>query len=583
MKLIFCYMRRRDKLLCLAVIGLIVVQVLLETWIPTQMSQITTMLQTGGSTYDAVLKIGLQMIMSAVGAFICACCAGFLISTIGCGCCESIRSALYKKVIGLSSADVTSFGASTLIVRCTNDVSYVQSFLEDCLQPLVQAPILLAAVFLRMSFSNSAWRGLWITAIVVLAILLLYISLASLIYVKKSGILRDKVASYSREHVYGIRVVHAFNAEKPYGDEYEAANKEMSKIFAKSRKIIASFSPVVTTLLYGMSVAVYVIGLSIITSSAPTERVQVYSDMVAYVSYMGLLITALVNIVMIILYTPMIIYADMRLFAVLGKPDGIPEGERTEGEAEKDGEIEFSHVSFRYPGTKEDAVRDVSFRIKKGQTAAIIGGTGSGKTTLLNLIPRLYDAGAGEVLVNGVNVKDYKLNALRDRIGYVPQTNYLFSGTVRSNIGFGDKNCAFSDEQIAHAAKIGQAEEFISKKEGGFDAQVTTAGSNFSGGQKQRISIARAICRDPKFYIFDDSFSALDFKTDRALRRALKENAGEATVLIVGQRVSTIRNADLIIVMDKGEVVGKGRHDELMEQCSVYRELALSQEGGSKA
>ncbi len=571
-------MGRRGKLITLAAIALIIVQVLLETWIPSQTARITTMIQTEGSDLQAINRLGIRMIIGALVAFLCACMAGYMISVVGCNSCALIRMSLFEKVLGFSTAEVSSFGTSSLIVRCTGDVSYIQSFLQDCLQPLAQAPILLIAVFLRMSFANTAWLWLGVGAAFVLFVLLIYIMLATLVLFKKGGKTRDKMASVSREHVCGIRVIHAFNAEKPYDEDYRKINEELTHFYTRSKKVLSTFSPVVTSLLYGMSVAIYVIGAGLIANTALAERTAIYSDMVAYVSYIALLIQALVNIVMIVLYIPQVLYADYRILAVLNTQNSIRDGQETGSDLQETGTLEFRDVSFRYPHSNENAVSNLTFRARKGQTVAIIGATGSGKTSLLNLIPRLYDVKSGEVLVDGVDVREYQLSALRSRIGYVPQTSFLFSGTIRSNIGYGEGRFRATLEQIRDAANIGQADEFIRQKEGQYDAAVLTGGSNFSGGQRQRLTISRAICRDPEIYIFDDSFSALDFKTDSKLRKALKKTAAGATILIVSQRISTIRDADLIIVVDKGKIVGQGTHEELMASCSVYREFALSQE-----
>jgi ATP-binding cassette subfamily B protein len=346
----------------------------------------------------------------------------------------------------------------------------------------------------------------------------------------------------------------------------------------KSRKIIALFSPTMTSLLFGLSVAIYISGAVIINHTAGADKTVIYSHMIEFVSYIALLINALINMAMVILYLPAVFNAGSRINEVLKTPCSILDPEQPVSETGEKGTVEFKHVSFRYSESGEDALSDLNFRVGSGETLAIIGGTGSGKTTALNLIPRIYDVTEGEVLVDGVNVKQYSQKELRNRIGYVPQSNYLFFGSIGENIGYGE-NGRFKAtlEAIVKAAEIGQADEFIRKKEGDYSYQVQSAGGNLSGGQKQRLTISRAICRDPEIYIFDDSFSALDFRTDSMLRKALKEKAAGATTIVVGQRISTVRGADQILVMDKGRIVGHGTHDELMESCEVYREIALSQ------
>ena len=578
MNIIFRYTSKKDKLLLLLSAAVILVQVFVETWIPSQMADISNLIQQPGTGFDSVRNLGLSMLGAAFTAFALAVVGMILLSIVGSNVSGQVRKALFEKEIRFSQADAVNFGTGSLINRATNDVTVVQYFISQYFQPLIQTPLTLFIVFQRMMKGYPVWTWLGAVAILVLIGLLAYMVAAALPLVGTGSNSRDRIATLSREHVIGIRVIHSCNSYEHQKAEYDGVNDELTKVMQKSKKILAVFSPTMSSLLFGLSVAIYISGAFIINRTAGAGRTAVYSDMIEFVSYIALLISALINLAMIILYFPAAYNSGRRIREVLNTRYSIVDPEVPVSETREKGTVEFRHVSFRYGKSGENVLSDLSFRVGSGETLAIIGGTGSGKTTVLNLIPRLYDVTEGEVLVDGVNVKEFRQNELRNRIGYVPQSNFLFGGSIGYNIGYGE-NGRFkaSLEAIEEAAKTGQADEFIQKKEGTYAYQLQPSGSNLSGGQKQRLTISRAICRDPEIYIFDDSFSALDYKTDARLRKALKEKAAGATTIIVGQRIGVVKKADRILVMDKGRIVGQGTHDELMESCQVYREIALSQ------
>ncbi|MBQ9064001.1 MAG: ABC transporter ATP-binding protein [Blautia sp.] len=579
MKLIFRFLNKKDRLLALVIIAVIIVQVLLETHIPSIMSGISNMLQSGTMETGMIGLKAIEMLAFALSAFVIACFASYMISIVGSHVCGGIRKGIFEKVIDFSFSEVSEFGVGTLISRCTDDAAVMQDFMSDCLQLLVQAPVMLVIVIIHIFMVRPIWLGFAGIVIALLVALVIVMFITALPLVSKRSMARDRLATATREHVYGIREIHAGNGYGKQKKAYDEANEDMMHYQLKSNIILSFFSPSVISLVHGLSVAVYISGAYIIQAIDGTPgRIAVFSDMVAFVSYSSLMVSALVNIVTIVLSAPGMMNAQKRILEVLDKEYTIRDGAGAGEETPEKGTVEFRNVCFKYPGSAENALTDISFKIRPGQTTAIIGGTGSGKTSVLNLIPRLYEAGEGEVLVDGINVKEYHMNELRNRIGYVPQSSYLFSGTIMSNIGYGENGRFRATlEEVRKAAETGQADEFIRMKEEGYESKVQSGGTNFSGGQRQRLTISRAICRDPEIYIFDDSFSALDFKTDARLRSALKETTAGASVIIVGQRISTIRDADNIIVMDSGRIVGQGTHEELLRKCDIYREIASSQ------
>ncbi|MCR5734552.1 MAG: ABC transporter ATP-binding protein/permease [Lachnospiraceae bacterium] len=584
MYLILKHTNGKYRLLLILALLVLLGQVLTETYIPLIMSDISTIIQTPGSGMQDVSKQVILMLILATVAFLLAVLSCYMIAVVGNEAASKIRSDLFEKVVGFSLADMAQFGTGSLITRCTNDVNDVQSFLNQSLQPLICAPLMIVAVFARISGTRKEWTFLGIAAIVVLSALLVYIIASAIPVVKISSRLRDRIATLTREHIYGMRVILSVNNQEKQEKEYAKVNNELSKVMTRVRVIMAAFSPVISALLYALSVAVYISGAFMIGRTAGNDKIAMYSDMAAFVSYIALLIGSLVNIMMIILMVPKFFNSTSRIKEVLSRKNTIEDGGEDAPPIQKNGSIEFKNVSFNYPGSKEAAISGISFKIERGETVAIIGGTGSGKTTILNLIPRLYDVTEGEVLIDGMDVRKYRQKDLRNRLGYVPQTAFLFAGTIQENIGYGENGRFRATlEEIQKAAKTGQADEFIRKKEAGYNEKVEMGGTNFSGGQKQRLTISRAVCRDPEIYLFDDSFSALDFKTDRQLRKKLKETAADATIVIVGQRISTIQNADRILVMDRGRLIAQGTHEELLESCDVYKEIAESQKAGREA
>ncbi len=584
MRLIIRFMGRKDRLTALLVAAVVVAQVLLETRIPGIMARISDRLQQGTMDQAAIRAAGGEMLACAGGAFAAACVISFLIAGLGSRVCCALRKGIFRKMIGFSLPEISSLGTGTLISRCTDDVLSMQSFMSQCLLSLVQAPVMLVIIFLRVSATRPAWVLIAAGAVVLMAALIAYLFAAAIPLARRGSVFRDRMITVTREHIYGIREIHAGNHFKSQKQGYDEANRNIVGFNIRSKTLLSLFAPTATMLLSGVSVAVYLSGAQTMQGLDRAQQIADFSNLVAFVSYTSLLFSALVSIVLVIITVPHMLNAQRRILEVLNRENSIPEGKGVGDAAPERGTVEFRNVSFRYPGSSRDALTDISFRVRPGQTLAIIGGTGAGKTTVLNLIPRLYEASGGEVLVDGIPVKEYRLEELRNRIGYVPQVNYLFRGTIAGNIGYGH-NGRFEAtiREIRKAAEVGQADEFIRKKEHGYDDEVVAGGTNFSGGQRQRLTISRAVCRDPEIYLFDDSFSALDFRTDAALRRALRKTTEGSSVIVVGQRIATVRNADVILVMDSGRIVDQGTHEELLARCGVYREIAESQEDRENA
>ena len=584
MKLIFKYMDKKEKGLAVVVFLLTFMQVFLDCSIPAQTKKISTLLQTEGTSINVVYSSGLVMLALALGAFTCAVLISYLIASVGTGIGTKIRFAIMNRIMEYSLPEMGEFGVGSLITRSTDDVTTIQTFINGCMKPLVQAPLMTILVISRISGIYSVWTILTIIVVAVIVALVIYIFAVAVPAVKGQFINRDMIVRESSEHISGIRVIHAYNAQEYQKKRFSKINIDMSDLAARSEKALATFMPVTVSMLYALTIGVYVSGAIHIGDVEASQRVALYGDMTAFVFYVALLITAILSVVQLVLMFPSTMNSMHRINEVLDKEASIKDKEGANDIPYAGGNIEFKDVCFKYPGSDESAIKNISFTANKGETIAIIGDTGCGKTSVLNLILRLYDVSEGSVLVDGKDVREYKLRDLRDRIGYVPQKSFLFEGKIRENIGYGenDRFMATIDE-IIKAAQIGQADEFIKGKEGGYDAEITSGGTNLSGGQRQRMAISRAICRDPEIFIFDDSFSALDFKTDKELRRKLKEYAKGTTMIIVGQRISTVRDADKIIVMEKGCMVGIGTHAELMDSCKVYRDIALSQMSSEEA
>lgn len=579
MKKIIKLITKKEAKLYLYSMVFIIIQVGLEVAVPGKMGTITEMLQRGESDMRDILIQGALMLLYSLLAMLAAIFSTLFIAKAGAALDKCIRKNVFEKTMSFSLEEMGKFGTSSLIARCTSDITQVQSFITSGLQNVVRAPITIIWVIICISGTHWYWSVSTVTAVGLIVLMLTIITVLTMPSVKRLQFVNDKLIEASREHITGIHSIHAYTAFGFQKERYEKVNAEQTKLHLFYDKAMAIFNPGAGAILYMLSVVIYVLGAYIITSAGSDEKLILFSNMVAFISYANMLISAFIYLIVIVSNLPNTLVSAKRISEVLDTDVSISDAANNVEINEKDrGVIEFNHVSFRYPGSKENVLTDLSFKINKGETLAIIGATGCGKTSLLNLIPRLYDVTEGTVFVDGINVKEYKLNDLRNLIGYVPQKSVLFSGTIADNIAYGE-NGKFQATltEIKKAAQIGQAEEFIKAKEGEYASKVAQGGSNFSGGQRQRLTISRAICRDPEIYLFDDSFSALDYKTDNILRKKLREYAGDSTMCIVAQRISTIRNADKILVIDNGKIVGEGKHDELIKNCDVYREIAMSQ------
>ncbi len=583
MKLIFRYMQKKDKIISAVVMLFVIVQVALETKIPVIMRDISTMLQEGNMTMDAIRSKGLLMTAYALIAFAASSIVCYLVIDTACRLCNVMRTKVFARILDFSLSEVSSFGTGTLISRCNDDIEAVQGFMTQSLQSLIRAPLLLLLVFFRLSGTQALWIIMSVAAILLLFALVFYMFKSIAPFISRSSIVNDRMISSVQEHIYGIREIHLGNRFSSQEEEYNKLNKLNAHYNFKVKSAMCLFSPGTSTLIYSLTVAIYVSGAFLIKNEEQVRQMADFSSMVSFVSFIAFIFTALIDIVLVLLAIPSLLNSQNRILEVLNTKNSIVDG-AYQGQPAEHGTVAFDQVSFAYPGSDKYAIEDISFRIQSGQTVAFIGGTGAGKTTVLNLMLRLYEAAEGEILVDGIPVRDYRLKELRNLMGYVPQQNYLFTGTIAGNIGYGE-NGRFQAalEEIQKAAVVGQADSFIREKQGGYYGQVYAGGSNFSGGQRQRLTISRAICRDPEIYIFDDSFSALDFETDAKLRKALKKTTKGATVIIVAQRISSVRDADRIIVMDSGRIVDQGTHEELLARCRIYQEIASSQNPEEKA
>lgn len=562
-------------------VGFIVLQVWLDLKMPDYMSKITELATSGAASgMSEIWKNGGLMLACALGSAVSSVAVGFLAARIAAAVSYRLRSMVFDKVESFSMEEINKFSTASLITRTTNDITQVQMVIAMGLQVMIKAPILAVWAIVKISTQNWQWSVATAAAVIVLVVMLLFILLAVFPKFKRIQKMTDNLNEVTRENLTGVRVVRAYNAEGYQEKKFDKANDDLTKTQLFTSRAMAIMSPVMTLLMSGLSLAIYWIGAYLI-DALPTaaERSATFSQMVAFSGYAMQVIAAFMMLTMIFIILPRALVSVRRIAEVLDTRSKITDGPLfASPEGSPVGTVEFKNVSFRYPDASEYVLHDVSFKAEKGQTVAFIGSTGSGKSTAINLVPRFYDATEGEVLVDGVNVKEYTLRALHDKIGYVPQRAVMFSGTVSGNVAYGEKDgMEYTAEQVKEAVRVAQGQEFVEKMDDTYDAHIAQGGTNVSGGQKQRLAIARAVCRRPEIYIFDDSFSALDYKTDKLLRRALKEETGDTTSLIVAQRIGTIRDADLIIVLDEGQVVGKGTHDELMKNCEVYREIAYSQ------
>ena len=562
-------------------VACIVLQVWLDLTMPDYMSSITQLAVSGaGGNMGAIWRDGGLMLACALGSALSSVAVGFFAAQIAAALSFRLRAQVFDRVESFSMQEINRFSTASLITRTTNDITQVQMVVSMGLQVVIKAPILAVWAVIKITSTNWQWSAVTAAAVVLMVALMLFILLAVFPKFRKVQKLTDNLNAVTRENLTGVRVVRAYNAEEYQEEKFAKANLELTKTQLFTSRAMAVLAPVMTMLMSGLTLAIYWIGASLI-DALPTgaERAALFGQMAAFSGYAMQVVAAFMMLAIIFIILPRAMVSVRRIREVLDTRPAIADGTISSLPADAPtGTVEFRHVSFRYPDASDDVLHDVSFRAERGQTVALIGSTGSGKSTVVNLIPRFYDATEGEVLVDGVNVKDFTLAALHDRIGYVPQRAVMFSGTVESNVAYGEKEgLAFTEEKVKEAVRIAQGQDFVEGKEDGYRAFVSQGGTNFSGGQKQRLSIARAVCREPEIFIFDDSFSALDYKTDKLLRQALKRELSGATSVIVAQRIGTIRDADLILVLEEGRVVGQGTHEELMESCEVYREIAYSQ------
>lgn len=575
------HLRWKEWLLVAACVVLIVGQVQLDLALPDYMSEITRLVQTEGSQMSDILLAGGKMLLCALGSMLLTVCTTFFTAQIASRFSARLRGEMYRKVVGFSNEEINRFSTASLITRTTNDISQLQMFFSFGMQSLIKAPIMAFIAVGKISTKSWEWSLLTGGVIAFVCVLLVFIMLYAVPRMKKMQALTDNLNRITRENLTGLQVVRAYNAENYQEGKFAKANEEMTRNSQQANIAMSVMNPGMNLAMNGLTLGIYWIGAALISAIAVTspaammERIGLFSDMVVFMQYAMQVIMAFLMLVMIFVMLPRVTVSAGRVNEVLDTKARIVDGKETQGKPGMKGEIEFRDVSFRYPDADGDAIHHISFTAHHGQTVALIGATGCGKSSIINLIPRLYDATSGQVLVDGVDVRDYTQDALRSKIGFVPQKAFLFSGTVSSNVGYGEDNA--SGAAIRKAVAIAQAAEFVESPEVGYSGTVAQGGSNFSGGQKQRLSIARAVARDPEILVFDDSFSALDYKTDHALRQALHEQTSGTTNIIVAQRIGTIRDADCILVIEDGAIVGKGTHRELMESCKVYQEIAYSQ------
>lgn len=571
-------MGKREVLMAVLCALLVLGQVYFDLTLPDYMTDLTMMLNTAGSETSDILNVGLKMLGCTLASAALAIVCGYLSAKTASGFSYTIREKLFNHVMDMGSEEMQDFSIPSLITRTTNDITQIQMIVSMGLQMIIKSPIM--AVWAVIKILGKSWEFSAVTAafVVVICVFVLAVMATCIPRFRIVQKLTDKINRVARENLTGINVVHAFNAEKYQNDKFDVPSKEMMNTQLKNQRMFALMMPVMNIGMNGLTLAIYWLGAVLIQQIALTavqDRITLFSNVVVFSTYATYVVMSFMMLVMIFMMLPAAQVSAERINEVLERDVNIKEGSVSEGREQ--GTVEFKNVSFRYPHASEDELSNISFKINKGQTLAIIGATGSGKTTLISLIPRFYDATEGEVLVDGVNVKNYKFDTLYDKLGYVTQKAVLFAGSIRENVFFGESAAPETDEELKNAIELSQAEEFVDKLPDGTEHMISQMGRNVSGGQKQRLSIARALSRKPEILVFDDSFSALDYKTDAKLREGLNEKLGDTTKIIVAQRISTIRHADKIIVLDRGEAVGMGTHEELMKNCDVYKEIALSQ------
>lgn len=571
-------MGKREVLMAVLCALLVLGQVYFDLTLPDYMTDLTMMLNTAGSETSDILNVGLKMLGCTLASAALAIVCGYLSAKTASGFSYTIREKLFNHVMDMGSEEMQDFSIPSLITRTTNDITQIQMIVSMGLQMIIKSPIM--AVWAVIKILGKSWELSAVTAtfVVVICVFVLAVMATCIPRFRIVQKLTDKINRVARENLTGINVVHAFNAEKYQNDKFDVPSKDMMNTQLKNQRMFALMMPVMNIGMNGLTLAIYWLGAVLIQQIALTavqDRITFFSNVVVFSTYATYVVMSFMMLVMIFMMLPAAQVSAERINEVLERDVNIKEGSVSVGR--EHGTVEFKNVSFRYPHASEDELSNISFKIEKGQTLAIIGATGSGKTTLISLIPRFYDATEGEVLVDGVNVKNYKFDTLYDKLGYVTQKAVLFAGSIRENVFFGESGAPETDEELSNAIALSQAEEFVNKLPDGTEHMISQMGRNVSGGQKQRLSIARALSRKPEILVFDDSFSALDYKTDAKLREGLNEKLKDTTKIIVAQRISTIRHADKIIVLDRGEAVGMGTHEELMKSCDVYKEIALSQ------
>ena len=573
---LFKNLKKREVIYAIICICLVAAHVWLELKIPDYMSAITQLVQTEGSKMADILEQGGMMIACALVSLACNIIVGYFAARVASGFSATLRTKIFDKVENMGLAEIKKFSTSSLITRTTNDVTQVEMVIGMGLQAMVKAPIMAVSAIFKILDKGFEWSILVACCVSVLLTVVVTLMIIVLPRFEKVQKLIDKINGVTRENLSGIRVIRAFNAERYQTNKFKEVNDDLTGMQLFNQRCFAIMNPVMNMVMHSLTLGIYIIGAVLITNAMMVDKINLFSNMVVFSSYGMHVIMSFLMLSMIFMMVPRAQISANRINEVLDEKITVIEG-KFKGKTDEVGTVEFKNVSFKYPEADEYVLKNISFKVNKGETIAFIGSTGSGKSTLINLVPRFYDATEGEVLVDGVNVKEYATETLNNKLGYVPQRAVMFTGTVESNVSYGDNGKKITLDKVKEAVKVAQGKDFVEKMEGTYEAHIARGGTNVSGGQKQRLAIARAIARDPEIYIFDDSFSALDYKTDATLRKELKKYTKDATNMIVAQRIGTIIHADKIVVLDEGECVGIGTHKELLETCEVYKEIALSQ------
>lgn len=575
---IFKYFKKEDWIVVLISVIFVAGQVGLDLKLPDYMSEITRLVQTEGSEMSSIFFAGGKMMACALGSLLLAVVVGFFASRLAALFSKRLRHAIFGKVEDFSMEEINGFSTDSLITRSTNDITQVQMLIAMGLQVMIKAPIMAVWAITKISSKSWQWTASTAGAVGFLMVLILIVMIFAMPRFRRIQTLTDNLNRVTRENLTGIRVVRAYNAEQYQEEKFEKANDELTQNNLFAQRVMAIMMPGMNIIMNGLTLAIYWIGAFLINEAQMMDRVGLFSDMVVFSSYAMQVVMSFVMLTMIFIMLPRASVSAKRINEVLETKPKILDGSAEKGKPGMKGEVEFRNVSFKYPDAADYVLANISFTAHKGETIAFIGSTGSGKSTLINLIPRFYDATEGEVLVDGINVKDYTAKALHNKLGYVSQKAVMFAGTVESNVAYGDNGKeAFTEADVVKAVDIAQGREFVEKLDDKYQGPIAQGGANISGGQKQRLAIARAVCRKPEIYIFDDSFSALDYRTDRVLRSALRQETADTTTFIVAQRIGTIKNADKIVVLDEGRAVGIGTHAKLLKSCEVYQQIALSQ------